>query len=576
MSKSLAPKLSICIPTYNRASLLERMLVTLELALANVPDAAYEVVFRDNASTDNTPDIIAKFEERHPVRYSKNEENIGVTRNILSVPLGATGEFVWMLGDDDLVAPHAFVAIFKQLEETPDADGHIASHAIMYEDRREESESMILAGKMPTLDLCLIRAGVSETRLTRFEDVFGLSDVSATLNFLSNVIFRQKCWAENVRPYLEHCEKREWFSDTISTAGYMCVWADFLAGKPVGLIASPLVVGFIGQQAILSKWDALSTVFFLDASKWFLKNGADPNCMLIYKRKIYSNGAVIARLARSKEPYTLKHFSLAHLIRGYGGDPVLWKSLDVAVRSVSGRRARLALIRRIILSSISCPSRWILGAKFALKQGRQMVRNRLGALRREKPLSYLGSRAEMDALASDHFRKSVLGGGEAKVRDPLYLKNPQYINVGIKMTSGPGLRLEAWDSYAGERYSPSIIIGDGVIFNYNCHIGCIDSITIGNDTLIGSNVLITDHQHGNLDKLAPDTPFKDQPLHSKGPVVIGENVWIGENACIMPGVTVGSHSVIGANAVVTKDVPDGAVVGGVPARPLQSIDLNGH
>ena len=205
-----------------------------------------------------------------------------------------------------------------------------------------------------------------------------------------------------------------------------------------------------------------------------------------------------------------------------------------------------------------------------------MVRNRLGALRREKPLSYLGSRAEMDALASDHFRKSVLGGGEAKVRDPLYLKNPQYINVGIKMTSGPGLRLEAWDSYAGERYSPSIIIGDGVIFNYNCHIGCIDSITIGNDTLIGSNVLITDHQHGNLDNLALDTPFKDQPLHSKGPVVIGENVWIGENACIMPGVTVGSHSVIGANAVVTKDVPDGAVVGGVPARPLQSIDLNGH
>jgi len=576
MTEMTVPKLSICIPTYNRALLLDRMLETLDLALANVPGASYEVVFRDNASTDDTPKIIDKFAGRHAVRCSRNEENIGATRNILSAPLGATGEFVWMLGDDDLVAPHAFVAIFKQLEETPDVDGHIASHAIMYEDRREESESMILAGKMPTLDLCLIRERVSDTSLNRFEDVFALSDVTAALNFLSNVIFRQKCWADNVRPYLEHCEKREWFSDTISTAGYMCVWADFLAGKPVGLITTPLVVGFVGQQLILSKWDTLSTVFFLDVNKWFLKNGADPDCMLIYKRKIYSDGAVIARLAISTDPYTLKHFSLAHLIREYGSDPVLWKSLDVAVRSVSGRRVRLALIRRIVLSSISYPSRWILGIKFALKQGRQAVRNRLGAFRREKPLGYLESRAKMNTDATEHFRKSVQGGGDAMVKNPVYLINPQHINVGAKMISEPGLRLEAWDSYAGERYSPSIIIGDGVIFNYNCHIGCIDSITIGNNTLIGSNVLITDHQHGNLDNLAPGTPFKDQPLHSKGPVVIGENVWIGENACIMPGVTVGSHSVIGANAVVTKDVPDGAVVGGVPARSLQSIDLNAH
>jgi acetyltransferase-like isoleucine patch superfamily enzyme len=568
------PLLSICIPTCNRASLLERMLVTLELALTEAPEASYEVVFRDNASTDHTADIITQFGDRHPVRYFRNEENIGLTRNLLSAPLDAAGEFVWLLGDDDLIAPQAFKTIFKQLEEHPDVDGHIAAHAIMCEDRREESESMILAGKMPALDLCLIRKGISETRLNRFEDVFALSDVTATLNFLSNVIFRQKCWAENARPYLEHCEKRDWWSDTISSAAYMCVWAEFLAGRPVGLIATPLVVAFVGQQAILSKWDTLCTVFFLDVSKWFLKNGADLECMLIYKRKIYGNGTVIARLAISTDPYTLKHFSLAHLIREYGSDPVLWKSLDVAVRSVSGRRARLALIRRIVLSSISYPSRWILGIKFALKQGRQAVRNRLGAFRREKPLGYLESRAKMNTDATEHFRKSVQGGGDAMVKNPVYLINPQHINVGAKMISEPGLRLEAWDSYAGERYSPSIIIGDGVIFNYSCHIGCIDSITIGNDTLIGSNVLITDHQHGNLDNLALDTPFKDQLLHSKGPVVIGENVWIGENACIMPGVTVGSHSVIGANAVVTKDVPDGAVVGGVPARPLQSIDPN--
>jgi acetyltransferase-like isoleucine patch superfamily enzyme len=151
------------------------------------------------------------------------------------------------------------------------------------------------------------------------------------------------------------------------------------------------------------------------------------------------------------------------------------------------------------------------------------------------------------------------------------VKNPEYIRIGDNFSSLYNLRIEALDNYGMQRFSPQLTIGNNVIMNTNVHIGCIDSITIGNDTLIGSNVLITDHQHGNLDKLVPDTPFKDQPLHSKGPVVIGENVWIGENACIMPGVTVGSHSVIGANAVVTKDVPEGSVVGGVPARVISSL-----
>jgi acetyltransferase-like isoleucine patch superfamily enzyme/glycosyltransferase involved in cell wall biosynthesis len=571
MSEVIDPILSICIPTYRRAELLGRMLVTLDLALAKTPKASYEIVIRDNASSDDTQEVINRFGDRHPVRYFRNEENIGAMRNMLTVPLDANGEFVWLLGDDDLVAPQAIITILKHLQRNPDVDGHIVSHAIMYEDRRKELESVILGGELPPVESCLIRPGVTETRLELFEDVFAISDASPALNFLSNVIVRQKLWAKHASKYLEHCENCEWFSGPITVGGHVCIWADILAGKPVGLIAKPLVLGFVGQQDFLVKWEVMRIVFFLEISKWFLKNGADPDRMLIYKRKIYGDGAAIARLATSTEPYTLKHFSLEHLIREYGSDPLLWRSLDTAVRSVPERRGRLALTGKIILSSISCPSRWILGIKFALKQGRQAARNRLAAFRRKKPLGYLESRAKMNTDATEHFRKSVQGGCDAMIKNPVYLINPQHINVGAKMISEPGLRLEAWDSYAGKSYSPSVIIGDGVIFNYNCHIGCIDCITIGNNTLIGSNVLITDHQHGNLDNLAPDTPFKDQPLDSKGPVVIGENVWIGENACIMPGVTVGSHSVIGANAVVTKDVPDGAVVGGVPARLISSL-----
>ena len=86
------PKLSICIPTYNRARLLKRQLRSLELALSRMPLNNFEIVFQDNASSDETPIVIQEFALRFPVKYSRNENNIGVMRNILSVPLEATGE----------------------------------------------------------------------------------------------------------------------------------------------------------------------------------------------------------------------------------------------------------------------------------------------------------------------------------------------------------------------------------------------------------------------------------------------------------------------------------------------------
>mgnify|MGYP002933344774 FL=1 len=97
--------------------------------------------------------------------------------------------------------------------------------------------------------------------------------------------------------------------------------------------------------------------------------------------------------------------------------------------------------------------------------------------------------------------------------------------------------------------------------NYRCHIGAVNKIVIGNNVLMGSQVLIIDHAHGegNVDMF--QAPI-DRKLFSKGPIVIEDNVWIGDGVCILANVTIGCNSIIGANAVITKDIPPYSTVVG--------------
>jgi len=88
--------------------------------------------------------------------------------------------------------------------------------------------------------------------------------------------------------------------------------------------------------------------------------------------------------------------------------------------------------------------------------------------------------------------------------------------------------------------------------------------------MTGRFVLITDNNHGTLRNLEElQLRPHERPLSSKGPVKIGNRVWIGDGAKILSGITIGDAAVIAAGAIVTKDVPAGAVVGGNPAKILK-------
>lgn len=148
----------------------------------------------------------------------------------------------------------------------------------------------------------------------------------------------------------------------------------------------------------------------------------------------------------------------------------------------------------------------------------------------------------------------------------------QYISIGNSKIGKEAI-LTAYDYVAGHSFTPEITIGEDCNIGEFCHITAINSITIGNGVLTGRWVTITDNSHGQTtfeDLQIP--PLKRKP-YSKGPVVIGNNVWIGDKATILPGITIGDGAVIGAGSVVTKDVPAMSIVGGNPAKVIKNMAL---
>lgn len=146
-----------------------------------------------------------------------------------------------------------------------------------------------------------------------------------------------------------------------------------------------------------------------------------------------------------------------------------------------------------------------------------------------------------------------------------------YIRMKGHFAAGEGLRMECIDTYAKRTFKPYLEIGDGVIINKNVHIGCINRITIGDNCLLGSGILIIDHSHGYLCEEEKNKSYINRNLYSKGPINIGKNTWICENVSIMPGVNIGKGCIIGANSVVTHDIPDFSVAVGAPAKIIKSL-----
>jgi len=126
-----------------------------------------------------------------------------------------------------------------------------------------------------------------------------------------------------------------------------------------------------------------------------------------------------------------------------------------------------------------------------------------------------------------------------------------------------------WNTYCyfDTRSKNSIIkIGSNVITNNNFSCCALGELTIGESTLIGPNVVIMDFDGHNIDPTC-----RNSGCGRQGNILIGKNVWIGSNALVLKGVTIGDNSVIAAGSVVVKSIPPNVVAAGNPCRVVKNI-----
>lgn len=159
------------------------------------------------------------------------------------------------------------------------------------------------------------------------------------------------------------------------------------------------------------------------------------------------------------------------------------------------------------------------------------------------------------------------------IRRPIFVRGKKYLEYEEGLTTGYNCRIEMFDT--GKNVGKKLIIGKNCKMGDYVHIAAGERVEIGENVLMGSKILISDLNHGNYSEVCPestpDTAPDKRPIHTK-PVAIGNNVWLGDNVCILQGVKIGDGCIIGANSVVTKDIPKNSIAIGSPAKVTKVYD----
>lgn len=163
-------------------------------------------------------------------------------------------------------------------------------------------------------------------------------------------------------------------------------------------------------------------------------------------------------------------------------------------------------------------------------------------------------------------------GSGSLIKHNALIVGMENITIGNNVVLGKELVMAIHTANVGGDFRPTITIGDESNIGDYSHITCINKISIGKSVLMGRRVTITDNSHGTFDMVDLRIPPALRKLQSKNRgVEICDRVWIGENVVVLPGVRIGEGCIIAAGAIVSKDIPPYSIAGGVPAKVIKTM-----
>lgn len=300
-------KLSICIPTYNRAAHLTNCLNSI-ISCGSQSDLEFQVCISDNHSTDDTEEVVRQAQTALDIKYHKNPSNLGIPRNFLNVVSMADGDFVWLIGDDDLLMPNAIVELYKLIDGHPDVDFfYVNSFHLNTEflnDFPRPFDTVNLPGNM----LPFSKYGVAGEM-----SFLELIDPKISFDFLGGMflsVFRKSHWERNTDVLDKNAimDSRT-FSHFDNTFPHVKIFAKAFSSSKAYFNIMPLNVCLTGAREWSPMYPLITSVRLVEALQEYRKNGLSfwqyvycknyalgnfvPDIISIYRNKARSGYAYI-------------------------------------------------------------------------------------------------------------------------------------------------------------------------------------------------------------------------------------------------------------------------------------------
>jgi len=292
--RSQTPLLSICMPTYNRARLLEQMLRSL-VPQVKAFSPEVELIVSDNCSTDNTREVVEQASEWGPIRYHRNDQNEGSARNILRLTNElAKGEFAWILPDDDIVRPDGVARVQAVLRAHPEVDYVFVNVSPRSSEQRNAFGRPVTASDFPDIHPAKGKS-LTDRHVERWEDLIDPNVDNVFLGSAMCSVFRLNCW----RKYIPKVGgANEYFSSLDNTYPHTVVLAHTMRGRKAYYIGYPCVITFWGAQEWLGYVPMIYTVRLQELLDLYLELGVDAKRVEKCRRHLlsYSEGALRAIL----------------------------------------------------------------------------------------------------------------------------------------------------------------------------------------------------------------------------------------------------------------------------------------